>query len=228
MLAGADRREFAGLESRLGARRRLECGVDWALAGEMNGIDWRLVANGPGPALAAEALEAVARLDRPDAVVSFGFCGALDPALGPGEVFVAGGVLSGGRLYPAATPGSAPPHASGLLVSGDRVAVTAAEKAALRTSGASAVDMEAAAVARAAAGWGVPLYVIRAVTDTAHESFAVDFNAIRRPDGRFGWRRLAWAAVKNPRVVLPDLLRLAERARLASRNLGEFVACCQF
>ena len=187
--------------------------------------DWKLIkaANGPGPKLAAEAAAAIS--ERVDVVVSTGLCGALDPALRVGEVFVATAV--NGRSVNV--PRSRRPFRSGPLVSIDRVAATAEEKRALRSSsGALAVEMEAAAVAEYAGRLGVPFYCIRAVSDAADESFVVDLNAARGADGRFSVPRVLLQAARRPVVILPELLRLRRAAAQATRALGEFFADCDF
>ncbi len=106
------------------------------------------MANGAGPALAGEACEVAWNKQRAEALISTGFCGALDPALGAGEVFVATRVESadGSLGLDARAPECPRPHASGRLVSVDHVVQTVEEKSSLRRSGASAVEMEALAV----------------------------------------------------------------------------------
>lgn len=65
----------------------------------------------------------------------------------------------------------------GLIVSGDRFVATAAESEALRRNlpDALAVEMEGAAVAQVCADFGLPLAVLRVVSDRADDSAHVDF-----------------------------------------------------
>lgn len=65
----------------------------------------------------------------------------------------------------------------GLVISGDRFVATAAESAALRAAlpDALAVEMEGAAVAQVCADFGLPLAVLRVVSDRADDSAHVDF-----------------------------------------------------
>jgi len=63
-----------------------------------------LVAHGPGRKLAAEAVDAALLRERPDALASVGFCGALDASLAVGEVFVATRVEDGSQAYEAVQP----------------------------------------------------------------------------------------------------------------------------
>jgi hypothetical protein len=145
-----------------------------------------------------------------------------------GDIFVAGRVQSGDAEYAAVKPRTERPYHAGVLASIDRIAQTAEEKRGLRAHGASAVEMEAAGVAAKAAEMGVPFYCVRSITDLADESFRLDLNAALRPDGRFDTMRLIAASCRRPLSLLPELLRLGARSRLASRTLGEFVADCRF
>jgi adenosylhomocysteine nucleosidase len=65
----------------------------------------------------------------------------------------------------------------GLMVSGDRFVATSAESAALRSElpDALAVEMEGAAVAQVCADFGLPLAVLRTVSDRADDLAHVDF-----------------------------------------------------
>lgn len=66
---------------------------------------------------------------------------------------------------------------AGLIVSGDRFVSSAAESARLQADlpEALAVDMESAAVAQVAADFGVPLAVLRSISDRADDVAHVDF-----------------------------------------------------
>jgi 4-hydroxy-3-methylbut-2-enyl diphosphate reductase len=99
-----------------------------------------------------------------------GVCGALDPALAPGSVFVPEELRTDdGQLFSADAAGLADAlrargieaH-SGALVGADHI-LRAAERPALFASGARAVDMESPWLAAAAAGR--PFAVLRVVSD---------------------------------------------------------------
>lgn len=70
----------------------------------------------------------------------------------------------------------------GLIVSGDRFVSTAAESAALRAAlpDALAVEMEGAAVAQVCHAFGVPLAVVRSISDRADDDAHADFGAFLR------------------------------------------------
>jgi adenosylhomocysteine nucleosidase len=196
----------------------LDWPVRFAREAHWKGDRWLMIANGPGPRLIDEALRLKPEVT---AVISTGFCGALDPALRVGDI-VAG---NSGRLRKA---GSVPFH-TGAILSTDRVAVDASEKSALRAqTGAIAIEMESAAVARKAAEWSLPFYCIRSVSDTAAEDLPIDFNKYRDAEGRFSRTRIAVAALARPFTRVPALLRLERNCKLAAESLGEFFADCRF
>lgn len=228
LLVSAMPREFDGLLRLASGARKLDWPLHWARSAHLAGARLLMAANGAGAARAAGAVAAACRATRPDAVVSYGFCGALDPALRPGDIFVATAVDGSGTCFPAARPQPPRSHASGVLATVGRVAGTLEEKAALRRAGAAAVDMEAAGVAAEAARLALPFYCVRSVTDVAYEVFAIDFNSVLRPDGHFDTMCLLRSAALQPLTVLPELLRLRGRCRVAALNLGEFFAGCRF
>jgi len=228
LLIAAEPREFWGLLKFCRNVRRLNWPVHWARAVELNGREGVLVANGAGPARAAEAVEAARPFGKLGLICSIGYCGALLEEMQAGAVFVAERVRSCGKEYVTVLPDCDRHHYKGVLASISHVAQTAGEKRALREKGASAVEMEAAGVAAKAEELGVPLCCIKSVTDLAGESFHLDFNRALRPDGRFDTMRLIAASCRRPLTLLPELLRLGKRSRTASWTLGEFIGNCRF
>jgi hypothetical protein len=105
---------------------------------------------------------------------------------------------------------------------------TAEEKKQLHSTGAIAVEMEAAGVAQRAEKLGVPFFCLKAVTDLADETMANDFNVVLRSDGRFDTMKVLLSSLRHPWVRLPELFRLQRRCALAARSLGEFIADCRF
>jgi nucleoside phosphorylase len=225
----ADPRECRAWVARWEQIRPVSLPVHWARAGKWMGRDVLAVANGAGAERARAAVEAV---PPPGAICNIGFCGALDESLHVGDVFVATEVRNGTRTYTALRPGvpdrEISSAKSGVMVSVPRVAQTALAKKQLRNTGALAVEMEAAAVARASEQLNVPFYCIRAVSDLANEDFANDFDKYFMPDGRINTARLIMGACASPVRRFGELIRLSQRTALASRNLGEFLANCTF
>jgi adenosylhomocysteine nucleosidase len=204
LVIAAEKRELDGILKRFGKPSKLDWPSEFGCEIHRNGDRWLLVANGPGPRLAGEALEQKIEVT---GMISTGFCGALDPALKVGDII--------SRFSD--------------LLSTDRVAITCAEKRDLRAkTGAAAIEMEAAAVARKAAEWGVPFHCVRAVSDTAQDDLPLDFNLYRDAEGRFSRTRIALAALGRPFTRVPALLRLDRNCRIASESLGDFFANCRF
>jgi adenosylhomocysteine nucleosidase len=202
LIVAAETREFTGIMERTGAPNDR----------------WMLAANGPGPRLVVEAIDQALRERRQvDGIVSTGFCGALDPLLGIGDIVVSGDGVASPR-----------PFVRGQILSLDRVAVTAEEKRNLHeATGAVAVEMESDAVALKARELGVPFRCIKVVSDTAAEDMPLDFNQYRDSAGRFSRPRIAFGAMFRPFTAIPALLRLDRNCRHAADKLGEFFADCQ-
>jgi adenosylhomocysteine nucleosidase len=172
-----------------------------------------LVCGGIGAEAARWASEAMIQLYHPGALQSVGFAGALDPLL---EV----GTLLGVKRVIDSRDGSKAHAAVGYwtLLTVESIS-GAAEKAKLAASyGAQAVDMEAAAVARAAQAHGLPFLALKVVSDR------YDFDVPSLQLQRFvGWRGdfrrarfLAFAAIRPwlwARVLL--LARNSAKARNA-------------
>ena len=204
LVIAAERRELDGILKRCGGAKSSFRDFLFACETEWRGDQWHLIANGPGPKSVERVLEHKFPVS---GIISAGFCGALDPALKVGDI-----ISSFADIY-----------------SMDRVAVTREEKHRLREqTGAAAVEMEAAAVAKRAAEWGVPFHCVRAVSDTAEEDMPLDFNRYRDADGRFSRTRIALAALARPSTRVPALLRLDRNCRIAAESLGEFFANSRF
>jgi len=230
----AEAREFSGLLRHAERAVKLNWPLDFARKIWLNGRAAVLVANGPGPKLAGEAVEIAKGREQLTGLVSTGFCGALDPTLKVSDIFVASTIFADSGIPNRDRKGvgapsalSTHPHKTGTLLSTDHVAVTSAEKSQLHQSGAAAIEMEAAAVAAKAKEYNLPFYCIRVVTDPADESLPLDFNSMRDSNGRFSRSRILAAAFRRP-AVFPKLLKLNKRCKDASQALGDFIADTRF
>lgn len=225
----AEIREFLGLRRHLKEERKLVLQAQWAVSGQLNGSAVVLAANGPGSLLAQQAVQAVEEKQKLDALVSYGFCGALDPDFSVNDVVVGHEVQGGTGILACHLPerqaGMPAPHR---LLSSNRVVGTAGEKEQLFQTGASAVEMEAAGLAAYAHERNIPFYCIRVVTDSATEDFPIDFNRVRDAEGRFSRLKIMAQAARNPLKLVPELIKLNRRANAAARHLGDFVASCEF
>jgi nucleoside phosphorylase len=220
--------EYTGILARSVDPKPARLAVDWARSARIGGHDVLLVANGAGQVRAGTAVETASPFFRPDAVMSTGFCGALDASLAIADVVVGTSASYGALEYLFQPVDSGAPHCQGAICSIDHVAQTGAEKARLYASGAIAVEMEAAGVARCAEEFDLPVYCVRAVTDLADEDMANDFNGALRPDGHFDTIRILGSALRHPWVRVPELIRLRQRCVRAAHVLGDFIADCRF
>jgi adenosylhomocysteine nucleosidase len=227
LLVAAEPRELRPLLDRCSSPRKSRARVDWAWTGSLRADTVLLTANGTGWKRAAAAVDAGCEVLRPEAVISTGFCGALDPSLQVAEVVVGSRVEGNGGSWPALPP-SGPAHRAGVVRSCAQVVQNTREKGLLRACGGDIVEMEAAAVAEASYRKGLPFFCVKAVTDLAGESFAIDFNAALREDGHFDTMRILRDSLRCPAVCFPELLRLRNRCVRAARALGDFFAECRF
>jgi adenosylhomocysteine nucleosidase len=228
IFVASDPMEFRGIAARTEERKKSRIRVDWAMSARLNGHEVLLVANGVGWKRAAAAVDAAHHAFPAGAVISTGFCGALDPQLAIGDAVVATCVVGPERRYPALPIQTGSRASTGLVISMDHVVGTAREKRALHEKGGSVVEMEAAGVADRAQALGLNFFCARAVTDLATEDMANDFNAVLRPDGHFdtiGIFRHLW---KRPIARLPELIRLRQNCARAAKSLGELFADCRF
>jgi adenosylhomocysteine nucleosidase len=216
--------EYRGMLARATDIRPEPLPLDFARRARLGDNQVLLVANGVGWKRAAAAVAAADGF-APEAIVSTGFCGALDEKLRVGDVLAATCVSSNGREH-RAQPLNAP--YAGIVCSIDHVAQSAEEKRQLRQSGASAVEMEAAGVAEFARARTLPFYCVRAVTDLAGETMSNDFNGALRCDGHFDTMSILRGALRRPTIRLPELIRLRCRCVRAAEALGKFFAGCRF
>lgn len=225
----AESREFDGFLANAEWVEKLDWPLDFARRIWRKREAMVLAANGPGPKLAARAAAVVKEKVELTGLVSTGFCGGLDSALQPCDIFVASEIAGAVSRIRAKAPDYAAVAGikTGVLLSVDRVASSPAEKSELRKSGAAAVEMEAAGVASKAMEWNIPFFCVRVVTDTAEENLPLDFNAFRDAEGRFSRSRIVGAALRRP-TLFPELMKLNRRTKQAAMVLGDFVASCRF
>ncbi|HEY7208923.1 MAG TPA: hypothetical protein VH477_01520 [Bryobacteraceae bacterium] len=225
----AELKPFAALLTGL---RKLKWPVDYAWEGIWESRRMLLAANGAGPKLAAQVVETAIRAamvaelssSKLEAVVSTGFCGALDPALGQCQIVVGSDIRcpETGETFPCAPVNSETKFAVGPVLSQNCIANDIMQKQALLSHGAIAVDMEAAGVAARARRAGLPFACIKVVSDRADESFPFDLNGMRTPEGRIARGKIVVHTLGHPRD-LPALLKWKRRAEDAARVLGEFL-----
>ena len=171
-----------------------------------------LVCGGIGAEAARRATEAIIALYHPSQVMSVGFAGALDPALGVGAVFSPRHVVD-------ATDGSRVEASGGQGVLVTFAGIAGAEQKAklARAYQAQAVDMEAAAVARAAQAHGLTFAATKAISD----ELGFEMPAMDRFIGNHGQFRtggfVAFSAIRP--WLWPSVFQLARNSGKASKAL---------
>jgi adenosylhomocysteine nucleosidase len=228
LMVAADAMEFPGILRHATGVSPANLGIDWSRSARLRNYEFLLAANGMGGQRAEAAVDAALQCFGAEAIVSTGFCGALEPDLEIADVVVGTAVSAGSYTFPALCPATERRHRRGVVFSIDHVVQTAEEKRRLRAGGASAVEMEAGGVAERARARGVPFYCVRVVTDLADEDMANNFNQALRPDGHFATINILRGALRNPLVRLPELVRLRKRCVRAAGTLGDFIADCRF
>jgi len=172
-----------------------------------------VICGGMGAEAARRATEAAISLYGPAKVYSVGFAGALRAEIRIGDVIVPEVVIDardGSRT-------SALDEGKGILVTFMAVA-SAQQKASLAQAyGADIVDMEAAAVARAARAHGIAFGAIKAVSDDLNFEFP-EMDRFIDPSGQFRAGKFAWFVALRP-WLWPGVARLAGNAGKAARAL---------
>ncbi|HUB76937.1 MAG TPA: hydroxysqualene dehydroxylase HpnE, partial [Solirubrobacteraceae bacterium] len=166
------------------------------------GLDLR--STGVGPRRAAAYARANDHSDAA-AVVIAGFCGAVDPALAPGDIVLASELRAGGGSDSAITCADPTILASVLRRGGLRVTVapvaserrlvTGERRRRLAETGAAAVDLESAWLAPVAGGR--PLYALRVVLDTPDRE-------LRRPIASAAGTVAAYRALRRAAALLAE------------------------
>ena len=186
---------------------------------------------GGGTAAAAQRRAPDLLGQSPSALLSFGYCGGLAGDLRPGDLVIATEVISaqgqrsrcdpavGERFAKAAqTLGLTVRHGA-VATPSEAVAEPAAKRRLADATGATAVDLESAAVAQVAEEAGLPFAVLRAVLDDVQTPLPLlAISAIDEDSGRPHMGRLLRGLLQNP-TALPALIRLGHARAAAQASL---------
>jgi adenosylhomocysteine nucleosidase len=230
----ATRWELAALRRALPVDRRVEINGLSCFIGQQAERSYWLVRTGIGPEAATAAATLVLSRQPMALAISIGFAGSLVPAA-VGDVIVgtsvASGVLNGTWKQSAETivcdaaaistvrsivTQMGMPVRIGSIVSLSTVVCRASEKQLIgRTAGAVALDMESAALGKAAKKQAIPFMVFRTVSDLVDEDLPLDFNLFLRPTG---WLKGIALLMSHPSSLI-GLNRLRWQSRLAAERL---------
>jgi nucleoside phosphorylase len=160
-----------------------------------------------------------------DAIIVTGFAGSLSNRVGEGQIVTysscisayddASGAVSSAdlssRLLNALTRICAAKTVTGISTS--RMAVTREEKDALAAHGAEAVDMESYEIISAANHAGIPVAVVRVISDSRDRELP-DFNRALNGQGGFSSVKLASVCISHP-IATWRLFKASRKAGLA-------------
>jgi len=175
-----------------------------------------VVCGGIGADAARRATEASFYFYHPALILSVGFAGALDPTLKVGNIFLPRFVVDvndGRRVETSSGTGTL------LTISGIAGANQKAKY--LKDYGAAALDMEAAAVARAAQSHSIPFSAVKAISDEHN----FDFPPMERfvsPCGQFHTSAFVAFVAVRPWLWVRTV-RLAGNSAKASRALCDWL-----
>ncbi len=230
------REEVAPLVARLRVERRHRarraCFLNGRLDGRLDGRPLVVGWTGDGAPAAERGLRALAAWCPVERLLAVGVAGGLSPGLAPGQLIAGAEVRDAAGLAPSPDTAALeralawPEVLRGRLYSAPRIAAAAAAKAELlrRLGGGepAAVDLESAAFARTAAALGIPYLAMRAISDPAEETLAVDFDRFCDAEGRVRRGAVALHAVLHPSLI-SSLRALQGRVRLCAEGLAGFV-----
>lgn len=179
------------------------------------------VCGGIGAEAARRAAEAAVVKYSPEIIISAGIAGALVPELHVGETIFPALVIDsqdGSRHETAIknAPVANTPLGRTTVVSSPQITGIAQKQQLAKSYGAQAVDMESAAVARAAMIHNLRFLAIKSISDEYDFEMPEMSQFVR--DGEFQEKRFALYVALRPWLWLP-VLRLARNTRIASENL---------
>jgi adenosylhomocysteine nucleosidase len=175
-----------------------------------------IVCGGIGAEASRRAAAAVIALYSPRCVYSAGFAGALNSTLHVGDVIRPARVINAGDGSSLSLA-----DGNGVLVSFGSVANPEQKAKLWESYSAQAVDMEAAAVARAAESRGVEFRAIKVISDPRDFVFPA-MEKFVDADGRFSEPRFALFAAVRP-WLWPQIARLMRNSRRAAEALCDWL-----
>ena len=176
--------------------------------------DVSVCVTGMGAEAAALGVRKQIEREKPERVITCGFCGALNPAIDRGTLLVADDF---DEMFASAVAGIEQCR----FHCAERVAVTAHEKEMLRRqTSCDAVEMESGVIRTICDEEGIPAMTMRVVSDVADEDLPLDFNRLMTSKGGIHFGRLAMDVARRPRMI-PKLMALQKQTKAAANVLAE-------
>jgi adenosylhomocysteine nucleosidase len=182
--------------------------------GSIAGHEAIAIAGGIGPASATRAAQVAFSHGHPDALISYGWAGALTCALKPPSAHSITEIIDNGtgRRFPTRSA-----HGT-RLVTFDRVARPYEKRRLAETHQSVLVDMEAAAVARFAAENNIPFYCFKGISDAWDDNLP-DFSRFISADGQLRMPSFLAHAAFHP-AYWSSLARIGRNSSAAASNLA--------
>lgn len=187
----------------------------------------RLIESGIGNSRAAKAASTAASLT-PEIILSAGFCGALTPTVGTGEVFLAEKLYSysAGKFTGEFIPDRElatriePGFKKGIFITTAEIIEKAKLSLILPEPAAiNLLEMESASIAAVCRNRRIKFAAIRSVSDDLTNDPYSLLKNICDKEYNFSKIKLTISLAKNP-FLLPGLLILANNARIAGKSLA--------
>ena len=195
-----------------------------------------VVEGGMGTAAAIRATRLLLAETRPCLVLSAGFCGAIRPGPQVADLVISKRLLvldeqgqheisqPGAELTAARLSAELQHHGlrtwQGSFITASAIITKATVAETLPADLPTPVlEMESAAVARAATAAGVPFLGLRAISDDAAEELDFSLDELTDNQLRISIPHVLFTCLKKPRII-PQLARLAANSGKAGKNLG--------
>lgn len=161
----------------------------------------------------------LARHAQPEALLTCGFAGGLDPQWTLGSVLYEADATFP-RLEALRRAGARP----GRFHQASKILALKSDKTAcFQTTGCDAVEMESSALRAVCAEQKIPSATLRVISDPADIDMPVDFNRFMTPRQTLSYGRLIAHLAMHPQV-LPSLLDFHRQTLHAARRLAEALA----
>lgn len=190
-----------------------------------------IIQSGAGPENAGQCAEKLIEEGRAERLISWGCAGALSPDLGPGNLVLPEQILteeseildirSSWLTEMRQLLDSLNPIPNSSLAASKELIASREQKTALhRITGASALDMESAAIAKVARSHHIDFLAVRAIADPAGMSLPNAVAHALNQDGEVEIAKLLTYLLKHP-IELPGLIRLALHFHASRKTLKQ-------
>jgi len=232
---GAVKEEIAGIKRAMNISDRVRLDKTDAWPGKWGEQNIVLVRSGVGKQRAEDSALQVIDHFQPQALISAGYAGAVQPELNVGDLVIADSILevNGKRKYfPDLNwldRARSIPCSDGIkTVVGGLLSVNTVihEPAAKRELGRSycvqAVEMETSAIARVAEEKGLPLLSIRAISDSIEQEL-LDSSSFLGSDGEISTLKAGWYVLTHPGSI-KSALSLRAQTQFATQSMTRFLS----